>query len=239
MLLGIGLCAGGIILALVFYFAVKIVPLSATGISAAMIGFACINIARTQPRFPSEFSELLLNTGMETAAGLLEELGLSNRAIYLPSTMRDGTPQALIPVKSDNEIQLVKDNIPGQLLVRYGDGPDSAGIVVTTPGSKIIDMLERKPEPTSTEIESAISYILVGVLDIANSVTVFITDNRVDIEIGGLTLGHEDNRYYRCLGSPAASIAATITGEALQRPVRIQEEIRDRDKIRISIEVLP
>jgi hypothetical protein len=100
-------------------------------------------------------------------------------------------------------------------------------------------MLERKPEPTSTEIESAISYILVGVLDIANSVTVFITDNRVDIEIGGLTLGHEDNRYYRCLGSPAASIAATITGEALQRPVRIQEEIRDRDKIRISIEVLP
>lgn len=236
--LGTGLFTGGMILALIFYFAAKNVPLAATGISAAMIGFACINISRTQPRIPAEYTELLFKTGMETTSGLLEELGLSNRAVYMPSTMRNGSPQALVPIKSDAEIELARGNIAGNLLVRYGEGADSAGIALTTPGSKIVDLLDTIPGPTSSEIESALNYALRGILDIAGSVTVYLSDKRVDIEVGGINLECEDNRYYRCLGSPAASIAATITAEALQRPVRIQEETRESDVARIILEVL-
>jgi len=214
------------------------VPLAAIGISAIMIGFTCINIARTCSYVLGEESELLLKTGMEITAELLEELGIRNKAVYLPSYMRDGIPQALIPLKLDKEIQLAKSKIAGHLLVRYGDSLDSMAIVVTTPGSKIIDMLETKPGPTSGEIEAAITYILAGVLDIASSVTVYLIGAQVNIEVSGSRLDYEENWYYRCLGSPIASIVATISSEALQKPVRIKEESYRHGKGRIILEVL-
>jgi hypothetical protein len=203
-----------------------------------MIGFACINIARTRPYILGEDSELLLKTGMETTVEMLEELGLRNKAVYLPSNMRDGNLQALIPLGLDKEIQLAKNKISGHLLVRYGDSPDSMAIVVTTLGSKIIDMLETKPGPTSGEIEAAITYILTGVLDIASSVTVYLTSTQVNVEVSGSRLDYEENRYYRCLGSPIASIVATISSEALQKPVRIKEENYSQRKNQIILEVL-
>jgi len=225
-------------MASIFYFVVKLIPLSAIGISAIMIGFACINIARIRPNVLGEYSELLLKTGMGTTAELLEELGLRNKAIYLPSNMRDDKPQALIPLKLEKEVQLAKSKIAGVLLVSYGDNPDDKAIVVTTPGSKIIDMLETKPGPTSGEIEAAVTYILTGVLDIANSVTVYLTGSEVIAEIGGSRIDYEDSRYFHCLGSPIASIVATISSEAMQKPVKLKEESYKHGKRQIILEVL-
>jgi hypothetical protein len=204
-----------------------------------MIGFACINIARARPYVLGKDSELLLKTGMETTAELLEELGLRNKAIYMPSNMRDGKPQALIPLKPDTEITLDKKKFAGVLLVSYGDNPNDKAIAVTTPGSKIIDMLETKPGPTSVEIEAAINYILTGVLDIASSVTVYLTGAQIGVEVSGSRLDYEENWYYRCLGSPIASIVATISSEALQKPVRIKEENYSKGKGKITLVVLP
>ncbi len=203
-----------------------------------MIGFVCISIARTRPYISREDSELLLKTGMEITTVLLEELGLRSKAVYLPSTMRDGHPQALIPLKQDGEIQLAKSKIPGRLIVSYGDNPDDMAIAVTTPGSRIINMLETKPGPTSGEIEAAVTDILAGVLDIASSVTVNLTGAQVNVEVSGSRLRYEENWYYRCLGSPIASIVATISSEALQKPVRIKEESYSQGKGRIMLKVL-
>jgi hypothetical protein len=222
----------------VFYFILGLVPLAATGISAIMIGFACINIARTRPDIAGEYSELLLKTGMETTEELLEELGLRNKAIYVPSSISGGKPKALIPLEPDKVIHLSGGKLTGMLLVGYGDNPDDKAIAVNTLGSKIIDMLETEPGQTSGDIEAAISYILTGVLDVASSVTVYITGNEVIAEIGGLRINYEENRYFRCLGSPIASIIAAISGEALRKPVRIKEESYRDEKGRIILEVL-
>ncbi len=237
-ILGLGLCLAGAIFAPLSYFLINSVPLTATGISAVMIGFTCIALANTRPYISPEACQLILKTGMENTSALLEELGLKNKAIYLPSTMRDGHPQALIPLTGSEDIQWVRKKIPGRLIVRYGVNPDDMAIVVTTPGSINIDMLETKPGPTSGEIEAAATYILTGVLDIANSVTVSLVDNRIEVEVGEAKLPYEDIWYYRCLGSPIASILAAISSEALEKPIRITEESYSKGKGRITLEVL-
>jgi len=215
------------------------VPLTAVGISTVVIGFVCIALANTRPYISPEACELILKTGMENTAALLEELGLRSKAIYLPSTMRDGHPQALVPLVEDREIRLVKEKVPGRLIVRYGVNPDDMAIAVTTPGSINIDMLETKPGPTADEIRAAATYILTGLLDLANSVTVDMTDAQVNVEVSGPRLHYEDIWFYRCLGSPVASIVAAISSEALDKPVRIREESYSKGRSRIILEVLP
>lgn len=236
--LGLGLCLAGTIFAPISYFIIGSVPLTAVGISAIIIGFTCIALANARPYISPEACEVILKTGMENTAALLEELGIRNKAVYLPSSMRDGHPQALIPLGEDRDIQRVKGKIPGRLIVRYGVNPDDMAIAVTTPGSINIDMLETKPGPTSGEIEAAVTYILTGLLDIANSVTVNLSDAQVNVEISGPRLHYEDIWYYRCLGSPIASIVAAISSEALEKPIRIKEEDYSKGKSRIILEVL-
>jgi len=237
-ILGLGLCLAGTIFAPISYFVIASVPLTAVGISAIIIGFTCVTLANTRPYISPEACEVMLKTGMENTAALLEELGLRNKAVYLPSTMRDGHPQALIPLVEDGDIKQIKGKLPGRLIVRHGVNPDDMAIAVTTPGSMNIDMLETKPGPAAEEIEAAATYILTGLLDIANSVTVNLSDGQVNVKISGSRLHYEDVWYYRCLGSPIASIVATISSEALGKPVRIGEESFNKGKSSIVLEVL-
>ena len=233
-----GLCLAGTIFAPVSYFVIDSVPFTAMGMSAIIIGFTCIALANARPYISPEACELILKTGMENTAALLEELGIRNKAIYLPSTMRDGSPQALIPLIEDRDIQGVQGKVPGRLIVRYGVSPDDMAIAVTTPGSINIDMLETKPGPTSGEIEAAVAYILTGVLDIANSVTVALSNAEVKVKVSGSKLHYEDIWYYRCLGSPIASIAAAISSEAMGKPIRIKEEEYSEGGSIVTLEVL-
>lgn len=235
---GLALCVAGAIFVPTAYFILDSVPLTAMGISALIIGFTGIALANARPYISPEACELILKTGMENTAALLEELGIRNKAVYLPSTMRDGHAQALIPLAEGEDIQWIKEKIPGRLIVRYGLNPDDMAIAVTTPGSINIDMLEAKPGPTADEIEAAVTYILTGVLDIANSVTVHLVDSVVDVVVSGSRLHYEDIWYYRCLGSPIASIVAAISSEALGKPIKIREESYNKGKSRIVLEVL-
>jgi hypothetical protein len=222
----------------VAYFIIGSVPLTAVGISTVVLGFTCIAVANTRPYVSPEACKLMLETGMENTAALLEELGIRSKAVYLPSSMRDGHPQALIPLADDREVQLTREKITGRLIVRYGVNPGDMAIAVTTPGGMIIDMLETKPGPTPGEIEAAATYVLMGLLDLANSVTVSLADGRVNLEISGFRLHYEDIWFYRCLGSPIASIVAAISSEALGKPVRIVEESYGSGKSKVVLEVL-
>lgn len=227
----------GTVFAPVSYFIIGSIPFTAIGISTIIIGFTCVALANTRPSISPEACQLILKTGMENTGALLEELGLRNKAIYLPSAMRDGHPQALVPLVDGKDIEKIRGKIPGRLIVRYGANPDEMAIAVTTPGSINLEMLESKPEPTSDGIEAAITYILTGVLDLASSVTVSIVDSLINVEVSGARLQYDDIWYYRCLGSPIASIAAAISCEALGKPVRIIEERNDKEKGRIIITI--
>jgi hypothetical protein len=237
-LLGIILCLAGVIFAPISYFIISSVPLTAMGMSSIMIGFACIALANTRPYLSPEACQLILKTGMENTSALIEELGLRNKAIYLPSTTRGGRPQAIIPIGEDQHIEWVKERIPGRLIVRYGSKPDDMAIAVATPGSINIDMLDAKPGPNRDEIQQAASYLLIGVLDIASAVKVNLADGQVKIDVSNPRLAYEDAWYYRCLGSPIASIVAAVSSEALGKPIRIKEENFNKRKGYVILEVL-
>ena len=236
--LGLGLILAGAVFAPIAYFLIASVALTAVGLSALMIGFTCIALANARPYISPEASETILKTGMENTAALLEELGVRNKAIYLPSSMRDGRPQALIPLTGVPDAARIRGKIPGRLVVRYGDDPGDMALAVTTPGSINLDKLEAKPGPTAEDIQHAVTYVLTGLLDLANAVSVNLTDGAVDVEVTGPRLRYEDIWYYRCLGSPVASIVATIACEALDRPLRIASEEYKRGKSLIRLEKL-
>jgi hypothetical protein len=236
--LGIILIIAGAVLAPVFYFVIDSVPLTAVALSTLILGSASFFISNARPYLSPEACRMLLKTGMENTAALLEEIGIKNRAIYLPARLRNGHPQALVPLADDCDVRKIKDQLTGRLIVRYGPEAEDMAVAVTTPGSINLDMLENRPGPTAEEIESAVTYLLTGVLDIASGVRVYLKDARIEVEISGARMGYEDIWYYRCLGSPAASIAAAVSSEALQKPVRVLEESNRKGKTRIILEVL-
>jgi len=237
-LTGIVLTLAGAFTAPVFYFIVGAIPLTAVSLSAIIIGFTCLALANARPYISPEACQMLLKTGMENTSALLEELSITNKAIYLPSDRREGHSQALIPLTDKVNVKNIRDRLPGRLIVRYGTGLEEMAIAVTTAGNLNIGLLTNKPGPTADEIETALNYILTGVLDIANSASVNLVDTEVKIEVSGAKFSYENYWYYRCLGSPIASIAASIASEALGKPVRILDENQKKGKSVISLEVL-
>ena len=237
-ILGIGLCITGLIVAPVSYFVIVSVPLTAVGISAIMIGMTCSILSCTQPSLSPEVYQLMLKTGLENTAALLEGLGLSNKAVYIPSTMGNGYQQAVIPLAVDADLSLVKGKVPDRYIVKCGQ-TEGRGIAVTTPGSIRIDRFETIPGPTADEIETAVNYILSDVLDIVDSASVIMVEDRIYVAVSNPKLIFEDNRYYQCMGSPIASIIAAVSSEALSRPVRISEENSEKKLSIITLEVLP
>jgi hypothetical protein len=237
-LLGIGLTIAGAIFAPVAYFIINSIPLTAIALSSIMVGFTSIALASSRPQISPEASQLILETGMENIAALLEELGLNHKAIYLPSSMRDGNAQALIPLSGEIDVRRIKGKIPRRLIVRYGDNPGDMAIAVTAPGGTGLDKMEIKSGPTSSEIEQAVTYVLTGLLDLANSVEVRMSEKQLDIEVTGPKLHFENVWYYRCMGSPIASIVASIASEGIGKPLRIQEESYQKGKNLIRLEVL-
>jgi hypothetical protein len=237
-LLGIILVSAGILTAPVFYFIVGSIPLTAAGISAVILGSTSLALADASPRISPQASQMLLRTGMENTASLLEELGINSRAIYLPAHLRNGHAQALVPLTETETIPKIREKLPGRLLVRYGPDSTDLALAVTTAGTVNLEMLQNKPGPGADEIESSLNYLLTGVLNIAQGVDVRLSESKVEIRINRASMGQEDVWYYRCLGSPIASIAAAVTSEALDKPVRIKQETRNKKQHTVELEVL-
>jgi hypothetical protein len=235
---GMSLAIAGAIFAPTAYFLINSIPLTAVALSSVMIGGTSIALAASRPQISPEAAQMILETGMENTAALLEELGLSGKAVYLPSAMRIGNAQALIPLNGDIDVLRIKDKIPRRLIVRWGENPEDMAIAVTAPGGTGLNRLEIKPGPTSSEIEHAVTYVLIGLLDLADSVGVRLENNMVTVEVTGPKLQYENIWYYRCLGSPIASIVASIACDGIGKPVRITEENYRQHKSTILLEVL-
>jgi len=236
--LGITLAVVGAILSPIFYFIIGSPPMTAAAISAVILGFTCIAIANSRPYLSPEVAQMLLKTGMENITALLEELGLQNKAIYLPSSSKSHS-RALIPLVDNTGNNIIAENLPKRLIVRFGPNPEDMAIGVSTPGNVSIELLEGKPGPTEGEMETAINYLLTGVLDIAHDVTVNIMGSKVKIKINAPKMSYENIWYYKCLGSPIASITAAVVAEALNKPLRIAEEQYQKNEGVIVLEILP
>ena len=234
--LGLILCLVGAILMPIFYFVVGSTALAAVALSAIMLGFTSLALSNARPYVSPEACRILLSTGMENTAALLEELGLRNKAVYMPPSTVDRTGRAIIPLDQGSPPENSEPS-SARLIVRYGAHAQSVAIAVATPGGACVQMLESRPGTTSTDIESALTYLLTGVLDIADGVNVRAEGDGYLVEVRGNRLVASNVWYHYCVGSPLASIAAAVTAYSLDKPVIIKEETASGATIRVRLEV--
>lgn len=235
ILLSTGLIITGIWLAPIAHLLLESTPLTALGISLVILGAVCFVLGRTRPRISPEVSTLLLETGLENIANIVEELGLISKAVYLPSSITGGQPKALIPLHSSSSLPSIGRSLPKRLIVKYGPGPDDIGLLITTPGSATVSMLDSASASTAIEIENALSSVLTGVLDMVNAVRVTMTEEKVTVEVSKPQMEYQRLRLYECLGSPLASMVAALVSENLGKPIIVESEVNGKNKSVIEL----
>ena len=223
-----------------FYFVFDSVPLTAVGASMLILGLVCFALSRSLPNISPETGALLLEAGMENINALIEELGLRTKAIYLPSSRTgSGRPQALLPISPKVDVEELNRKLPRRLIVKFGAQDESMGLLVSTPGSVSVDLLASEEVGGVEGMEYSLKSVLVGVLDVVSGVSVQQrNDMEFDVRLSGLRLNHGNTLVYQWLGTPVASIVASIVSESIDRPVSIIEESQNKRHVSIRIGVL-
>jgi len=237
-LLGLGLILMGVLLSFVSYFILTSTPLTALGMSTIILGIVSLALGKGHPEIPPEASALMWKSGLENISAIIEELGLRSKAVYLPSSWASGKPQALLPLHSNPHPPKPDKPLPKRLIVKYGSNPQDMGLLVTTPGSTIADTLRFKPTAMHGDLEAALSSVLTGMTNLADDVRVARNDDKVIIEVSNPRLDSKDMWIDECLGSPLASIVASMSAEALNKPVAIEREGCEKGKYTIELSVL-
>ncbi len=235
---GLGLLVAGSLVSLSSYFILLLTWLTALGISMLILSFILLTLGRTIPKLSPEVSTLLLETGIDNIATIVEELGIRAKAIYLPSSLTSGKPQALIPLHSNPLPSVITKALPQRLIVRYGATPDDVGLLLSTTGTTAVGMLESRPTPTSEGLESALTSLFRGILGVADGTRVIDHENHITVEIHNPRIENKTTWFHQCLGGPLASIVASIAAEAWNRPVIITQEEQHRRQCSIDLEVL-
>jgi hypothetical protein len=235
--IGLALLLGGVLGALVFFFVANSVPLTALALSAVLLGTIAFFLDRSLPEVPPRAAQLLLESGLANLGSLLEETGVSAKALYPPSTLTGSQPRALIPLTSDGQRPTVSHVSAHRLIVEFGPRPEDLGLLVSTPGSSAFSFLDEPVGSASSELETALTKLLVGVFDIARTVQVSQENGIVQVRVVGIRLNSGDQWAHRILGTPVASVAATVVAEGLKAPVVVESEARTGDTLNVRLEV--
>jgi len=236
---GVAFALAGALLSIVSYFVLSSTPLTALGISTFILASVSFAVGSGQPKIPPEVSAVLMQSGAENISALVEELGLKSKAIYLPSSMTSDKSQALIPLHSNLHLsQLGKKAFPKRLIVRLGSNPEDFGLLLTTPGSAVSDSVVFKPDSTESDLESALSTVLSGRVNLADGSAVAVKNDVVRVEVSNPRLEERKMWIYESLGSPLASIVASVIAQALDKPVIIEDEQRQRGRCVIQLRLL-
>jgi hypothetical protein len=237
-MLGAGLALTGTLLTVMSYFVLRSTPLTALGISTIIVAAVSFSLGRGQPKIPPEASAILLQSGIENVSAIVEELGLKAKAIYLPSSMTSGKPQALIPMHSNpHPPQLGKIVLPKRLIVKHGPKSEDIGLLVTTPGSAVRSLVTAKVDAAEGDLEAALGLVLAGTVNLADGARVTINGDAIRVEVSNPRLERGKMWIYESLGSPLTSIVASVVAEVLDKPVTVQEERYSRGKCVVELKL--
>jgi hypothetical protein len=236
--IGLGLLVTGFLVSIFSFLVFNSNWVTALGISMVILAVILIALGRTIPKLPTEVSTLFFETGINNIDTILEEFGISTNAIFLPSSITNDKPAALIPLNSNHSSPLVINDIPKRFIVKYGDNPDDIGLLLSTVGTTAVAMLQSKPGPTPDELESALTSLFSGTLDAADGTSVIVQGNHISVTINNPRIENKISWSHQCLGGPLATIVASITSEAWDKPIIINQEKQDGRKHIVEIEVI-
>ena len=234
---GLGLLVAGSLVSLAAYFILQLVWLTALGLCMLILSLILIALGKAIPKLPPEVCDILLKTGVDNVATLIEELGVKSKAIYLPSSISHNHPRAFIPLHSNGKKPKINRTLPHRLIARYGESPEDIGLLISTIGSTTISMLESIPEATPDEFESALTSLFNGRLGIAEGASVICNNGTIKVEINKPHLENGHAWTHQCLGGPLASVVASIAAEAWDRPMTIKQEEKLKGKYCVELEV--
>ncbi|HEY82604.1 MAG TPA: hypothetical protein G4O01_04880 [Dehalococcoidia bacterium] len=235
---GLGLLITGGLVALFAHFILGLTWLAALGLCMVILGAILLALGRAIPKLPPEVCGLFLDAGVDNMATIVEELGIKARAVYLPSSLTNGSPKALIPLHANPALPPLTRALPQRFIARYGSRPDDIGLLFSTIGSRAVALLEARPDPTPEALEAALTALLAGTLDAADGTTVTSLENHlIKVEIANPRVGDSVTRCQECLGGPLASIVASVTAEAWDKPVTIAREEHSGGRYSIELEV--
>jgi len=235
---GLSLLIAGVLISLPAYFIFHLIWLTALGICMLILSFILIALGKSIPRLPPEVCDLLLETGIDNIATLIEELGIKTKAIYLPSSLARDRPRAFIPLHSNGSKPEITKALPQRLIARYGASPEDIGLLISTIGSTATGMLESKPGATSAELESALTSLFSGRLGVADGTRVICYNGCIKVEINKPRLENGASWSHQCLGGPLASVVASIAAEAWDKPMTIKQEGQINGKYHVELEVI-
>jgi hypothetical protein len=234
---GLGLLIAGGLVSLPAYFIFNLIWLTALGICMLVLSFILIALGKAIPKLPPEICDLLLVTGIDNIATIIEELGIKTKAIYLPSSLASNRPRAFIPLHSNGSRPEITRVLPQRLIARYGANPEDIGLLISTIGSTATGLLESKPGATSDELESALTSLFTGKLGVADGTRVICHNGSIRVEINKPRLENGASWSHQCLGGPLASVVASIAAEAWDRPMTIKQEEQHNGKYYVELEV--
>jgi hypothetical protein len=201
-----------------------------------IVGAVSFAISRGQPKIPPEASAILLQSGVENISAVVEELGLKSKAIYLPSSMTGDKPKALIPL--DSNVEFDSKILPKRFIVKYGSKPQDVGLLVITPGSAVGRLVAAKPDCSAGDLESAISQVISGTVNLADGARVTMNAERVLVELINPRLEVNKMWIYESLGTPIASLAASVVAQVLDKPVLVESESSSKGQCLIELRVM-
>ena len=237
-LLGVCLSLSGLTLVAIAFIILQSTPITALGLSTIILGAVSFALGRSQPKISPEASELLLQSGIENISAIVEELGLKSKAIYLPSSMTSGKPQALIPIHSNpHPPNLGNIVLPKRLIVKHGSNPEDMGLLVTTPGSAVAGIVTTKSDATEADLEAALALVLVSTIGLADGAKAAMDEEKIRVEISNPRFEYRKMWIYESLGSPIASIVASVIAEVLNKPVTVENEQNSRGKNVIELKL--
>ena len=234
---GVGMISAGAFLSPLAYVVLDSVPMTALGICLLILGSVLLLLGRSFSAISPELGKLFFETAKENLGALVEELGATSQAIYLPSSIAGGCPKALVPLRSNHTAPLLRDALPKRLIVWYGTDHRDIGILTSTLGSVALRQFQPVADPSPVGLETALSSILVGRLDVASKVTVSFEGQVVRVELSNPWRDSQDSRFHNIWGGALASIVASIVAEARGYPVSIRSETNERGRQAIELEV--
>ncbi|MDD4858732.1 MAG: hypothetical protein PHR56_00790 [Dehalococcoidales bacterium] len=235
---GLALLITGLILFPPAYFVLEVTWLAALSICLLILSFILLALGSTVPRLPPEVCQLLLETGIDNIASVVEELGIKSRAIYLPSSLTGEKPRALIPLNVNSISPTITKAIPQRFITRYGTAPDEIGLLLSTIGSSAVDMVETRPGPTPAELENSLTALFSGKLGVADGASVICENSHIQVTIRNPRIDNRATWSHHSLGYPLASIVATLAAEAWNRPMTIAQEDFGKKKYSVLLKVL-
>lgn len=237
--LGVALLIAGGSLTLVAFLVLNSTPLTALGTSAVILSLVCFGLERATPHPYSALTRLSLQTAQENTAALVEELGARAKAIYLPSSMTNDKPLALIPLGDPPDWSRLRRLPPRRLLVHYGPNPHDTGLLISTLGSDLKNLLADVQELGPDTIEESLQHVLIGKLNAVQSLSFSLDEegDNVRVKLQGVEFLLSEYYYEKAVGSPLASIIASLTAEALNRPVIIASEQHHNADLTIELTI--